>query len=87
MKMEELRELKTEALHQELERLRRHMFDLRVQAVTEKLVNPNQLSSTQRDIARVLTVMNQRGETGIEQKQYHLEAVAAHRKGSRPSTR
>ncbi len=82
MKMPEIRELKTEALHQELDRLRRHLFDLRVQAVTEKLVNPNQLGATKKDIARVLTVMNERGERNIEQKQHHLEAVASHQSKS-----
>ena len=41
MKIAELREMKTEELHGELDRLRRHLFDLRVQAVTEKLENPN----------------------------------------------
>ncbi len=81
MKVEELREMKTEALHQELDRLRHHLFDLRSQRVTEKLANPNQVIAARRDIARLLTVLNERGETGIEQKQYHLEAVAARRKG------
>lgn len=81
MKVSEVREMNTEALHQELDRMRRHLFDLRAQAVTEKLANPNQLRHTRQDIARVLTVLTERGETGIEQKQYHLEAVASHRKG------
>ena len=82
MKIRELREMKSEALHQELERLRHHLFDLRSQAVTEKLANPNQLLGTRREIAQVLTVLNERGETGIEQAQYHLEAVAKRRKGT-----
>ncbi len=81
MKIQELREMKTEALHNELDRLRRHLFDLRAQAVTEKLANPNQLTLAKRDIARVFTVMNERGETGIEEKQYHLESLATHKRG------
>ncbi len=81
MKISEIREMKTEELHSELDRLRRHLFDLRAQAVTEKLENPNRLTQTKRDIARIFTVMTERGETGIEEKQYHLEAVATHRKG------
>ena len=80
MKITEIREMKTEELHAELDRLRRHLFDLRSQAVTEKLQNPNQLRETKRDIARLFTVMKERGETAIEQKQYHLEAQAS-RKG------
>ena len=82
MKVGEIREMKTAELHAELDHLRRHLFDLRAQAVTEKLENPQQLIRVRRDIARILTVMGERGETGIEQKQYHLEAAATHRKGS-----
>lgn len=72
----ELRDMKTPELHVELDRLRRHLFDLRSQAVTEKLENPRQLLATRRDIARVLTILHQRGESGVEEKQLHLETVA-----------
>ncbi len=75
MKMSDLRGLKTDELHSELERLRRHLFDLRSQAVTEKLEDSSQLGKAKKDIARVLSIMSQRGETDVEQKQYHLEAV------------
>jgi large subunit ribosomal protein L29 len=81
MKVSELRQMKSEELYNELDRLRRHLFDLRAQAVTEKLENPNQLGQVKRDIARIFTVLRERGETGIEEKQYHLEASATHRKG------
>ena len=81
MKIGEIREMKTEELHAELDRLRRHLFDLRAQAVTEKLENPNRIIHAKRDIARIFTVMRERGETGIEQKQYHLEAIATHQRG------
>lgn len=75
MKINEIRELKTEELHTELDRLRRHMFDLRSQRVTEKLEDPSQLRKTQKDIARIFTVLNERGEENIEQKQYHMESA------------
>jgi len=81
MKISEIRELKSGDLHAELDRIRRHLFDLRAQAVTEKLENPHQLRAVRKDIARILTVLRERGETGIEEKQYHLEAIASHRKG------
>ncbi|MEK6674949.1 MAG: 50S ribosomal protein L29 [Planctomycetota bacterium] len=80
MKIEDVRELKMGDLHMQLDQLRRHMFDLRAQAVTEKLENPNQLTAARKDIARVLTIMRERGEQDIEEKQHHLEAVARHRK-------
>jgi large subunit ribosomal protein L29 len=81
MKVAELRQMKSEELYNELDRLRRHLFDLRAQAVTEKLENPNQLGQVKRDIARIFTVLRERGETGVEETQYHLEALATHRKG------
>ncbi len=80
MKIEELRAMKTDELHNELERLRRHLFDLRAQAVTEKLENPMQLGNTKRSIARLLTVLHQRNERNIEQRQAHLTAQRARRK-------
>ena len=80
MKISEVREMGTQELYVDLERIRRHLFDLRSQAVTEKLENPRQLKATQKDIARILTVLSERGETAIEQKEHHLEAEAARRK-------
>jgi ribosomal protein L29 len=66
--------LSTEELHGELDRLRRHLFELRSQSVTEKLENPGQFMVAKRTIARALTVLHERGEKGIEEKQHHLEA-------------
>lgn len=80
MKISELREMRTDELHAELDRIRRHLFDLRAQAVTEKLENPHQLTASRRDIARVFTILRDRGETDVEHKQYHVEASATHRR-------
>ncbi len=79
MKSEEVRAMKTDELHQELERLRRKQFELRSQSVTEKLEDPTLLMKTRRDIARILTVMRERGEQNVEQYQAHLTAAAARR--------
>jgi len=76
VKIDEIREMSTEELHGELDRLRRHLFDLHAQAVTEKLQNPNQMTQTKRDIARVFTALRERGQSGVEQRLHHLEAVA-----------
>ena len=62
MKIGEIRTMKSAELHVELEQLRRHVFDLRAQAVTEKLVNPYQITQARRDIARILTILRDRGE-------------------------
>ncbi len=85
MKVSEIRQMKETELHSELDRLRRHLFDLRSQAVTEKLEDPSLLTKTKRDIARVLTVLHEKGESesDIERRQAHLEAVAAKQRGKR----
>ena len=76
-KIDALRALKNDELHADLERLRRHLFDLRAQAVTEKLEDPTQLGKTRKAIARILTVLQERGERNIEQQQAHMTAEAA----------
>ena len=60
MKIAEIRALSNEELSVELERLERHSFDIRAQAVTEKLEDPSLLGKAKRDIARIKTVMVQR---------------------------
>ena len=60
MKIDEIRRLSDEELTSELARLRRHLYDVRAQAVTEKLENPMRITQAKRDIARCLTVQRQR---------------------------
>jgi len=55
MKSKEIKAFTNEELSTELARLRRHVFDLRSQAVTEKLENPSIVTQARRDIARILT--------------------------------
>jgi large subunit ribosomal protein L29 len=79
MKIEAVRHMKIDELHNELEHLRRHLFNLRAQAVTEKLEDSTQLNKSRRDIARILTVLHERSEQNIEQRQAHLSAQTARR--------
>jgi large subunit ribosomal protein L29 len=67
MKISEIRELTDEERQAELDRLRRHLFDLRAQAVTEKLEDPSMLTTAKRDIARLLTVMRERSAAAERQ--------------------
>ena len=60
MKMDEIHGMNDEELQNELNRLRRQLFDIRSQAVTEKLEDPSLLTKCRRDIARVLTEQRQR---------------------------
>jgi len=73
VKITEIREHSTEELHNLLEDLRRRLFDLRAQAVTEKLEDPTQLTKTKRDIARVMTSLREREVKDVESTQHHLE--------------
>jgi len=66
MKITEIRALSREELTTELERLKRHLFDLRAQAVTERLEDPTMISKAKKDIARLLTV----------QREYELSQAA-----------
>lgn len=47
-------------LKQLLEEKQKHLFDLRSQAVTEKLEDPTQLGKTKREIARIKTIQRQK---------------------------
>ena len=67
MKIQEARALNDEELITELDRLRRHLFDLRAQRVTEKLEDPTLVTKTRRDIARVLMVIRERELAAIRQ--------------------
>ena len=66
MKANEVHKMSDEELRVEVDRLRRHLYDLRVQAVTEKLENPRQMGNTRRDIARLLTAQRSR-QTQVKQ--------------------
>jgi large subunit ribosomal protein L29 len=60
MTLKEIREKQTDHLKHELEEQRKHLFDLRTQAVTEKLEDPSQLGKTRKVIARMQTILKQR---------------------------
>jgi len=60
MKMKEITDKETGHLEHELAEKQKHLFELRSQAVTEKLEDPSQLGKTRRDIARIKTVLRQR---------------------------
>ncbi|TKJ32734.1 MAG: 50S ribosomal protein L29 [Planctomycetes bacterium B3_Pla] len=59
MKAQHYREMSPDELEGKLDELERHMFDLRSQAVTEKLENSKAVVNVRRDIARIKTVMRQ----------------------------
>jgi len=59
MKAQHYREMSPDELESKLEELQRHLFDLRTQAVTEKLENSKAVKNVKRDIARLKTILHQ----------------------------
>jgi large subunit ribosomal protein L29 len=59
-KLKELRDKSVEDLQREVVEKQKHLFDLRSQAVTEKLEDPTQLTKTRKDIARIKTLIRER---------------------------
>ena len=59
MKAQHYREMSPDELEGKLEELERRLFDLRSQAVTEKLENSKAVINVRRDIARVKTIIHQ----------------------------
>lgn len=61
MKASELRGKDVAGLNQELSELLKAQFGLRMQKATQQLQNTSQLKKVRRDIARVRTVLGQKG--------------------------
>lgn len=60
MNAKEIREKETGHLRHELVEKQKHLFDLRSQAVTEKLEDPSQINKTRKVIAQMKTVLRER---------------------------
>lgn len=61
MKMTEIRELSEKDLKDKLTTLRQELFNLRFQHATAQLEKTASIPATKKDIARVLTVMSEKG--------------------------
>ena len=55
MKAAEVKKLRDDEISAEAKRLRKQLFDLRAQTVTEKTKDSSQFKKTRKDLARVLT--------------------------------
>ena len=60
MKAQQYREMSHDELEDKLKELKKHLFELRAQAVTEKLENSKAVINVRRDIARLNTVIRER---------------------------
>lgn len=61
LKPQKLRDMNDAELTREAQELRRSLFNLRLQKATGQLEKPHKLRETRRDIARVETILKQRG--------------------------
>jgi large subunit ribosomal protein L29 len=61
MDIDKVRELTDTELGQQLTVERRQLYDLRFQLATRQLTDHSQLTQTRRSIARILTVITERG--------------------------
>lgn len=62
MKPNEIRNLTADEIHAEVADLRQELLDLRFQAAVGQLSNPKRIRTAKREIARLLTVANERQE-------------------------
>ena len=62
MKADELRGLTDEELTAKQEEFQDEMFNLKVQLATGKIENPMRLRIIRRDIARIKTLLNEKGK-------------------------
>ncbi|MHC5024285.1 MAG: 50S ribosomal protein L29 [Planctomycetota bacterium] len=60
MKAKEVHKLSDEEIDIEVRRLRKRLYELRCQSVTEKIEDTSQFANTRKDIARLLTEQSQR---------------------------
>ena len=62
MKAGELREKTPDQLREELASLKKESFNLRFQQATGQLENTSRMRSAKRDVARVLTILNEKSQ-------------------------
>ena len=60
MKASEIRELSNAELNEKLTALKAELFNLRFQHAINQLDNPHKMVDVKKDIARVMTVLNQK---------------------------
>ena len=60
MKAEKLREMTAEELENKLAELKKELFNLRFQHAINQLENPHKMTEVKHDLARVMTVLNEK---------------------------
>ena len=62
MKVSEIREMTSEQLNNKLKELKEELFNLRFQLAINQLENTNRIGEVKKDIARVMTILNDKNE-------------------------
>ena len=62
MKVNELRDMTDDELVDQMRETRKQLFNLRFQHATGQLDNPRKLKVVRQDIARIMTIQNERGQ-------------------------
>ena len=60
MQAKDLRNMTAAELETKLQELKKELFNLRFQHAVNQLENPHQISEVKHDIARVMTVLNEK---------------------------
>ena len=60
MKANDIRKMSAEELESKLKELKGELFNLRFQHAINQLENPHKIADVKKDIARVMTVLNQK---------------------------
>ena len=62
MKPNEVRNLTSDEIHVEVDKLRQELLDLRIQAAVGHASNPRRIRTAKREIARLLTIAGEKAE-------------------------
>ncbi|MBQ8737880.1 MAG: 50S ribosomal protein L29 [Clostridia bacterium] len=60
MKTNEIRQMSSQDLEKKLKELKQELFNLRFQHAINQLDNPHKIADVKKDIARVMTVLNEK---------------------------
>jgi large subunit ribosomal protein L29 len=62
MKPNEIRQMTSDEIHLEVDKLRQELLDLRIQAAVGHASNPRRIRTARREIARLLTIADEKAE-------------------------
>lgn len=65
MKISNIRDMRSDERVEKLDGLKKQLFSLRAQSVTEKMENTNAVKNVKRDIARIKTIMRENELKGL----------------------